>query len=177
MFDPTAFDNLKVIVEGAIYDRDLEGEVLVIDRKDLVNLANMSRDFRMSFRMKNEQRNSIYAELQLKADLENLAAELLEHNQQQNLSGCIVSVDFVLRHRHDEKIYKDIKTKLEEIWGVERSIEQVIQVNPLKTDPQINNRVSIQFNRLVFEDQVDDLVEMLNYIVLSLQELTPLITK
>ncbi len=34
MFDPTAFDNLKVIVEGAVYDFDLHGDILVTDRKD-----------------------------------------------------------------------------------------------------------------------------------------------
>lgn len=36
MFDPTAFDNLKVIVEGAVYDFDLHGDILVTDRKDMI---------------------------------------------------------------------------------------------------------------------------------------------
>jgi hypothetical protein len=47
MFDPTVFDNLKVIIEGAIYDLDLDGELQVVNRRDLVDLANMSRQFSM----------------------------------------------------------------------------------------------------------------------------------
>lgn len=43
MFDPTAFDNLKVIVEGAVYDFDLHGDILVTDRKDMMDLASLSR--------------------------------------------------------------------------------------------------------------------------------------
>lgn len=40
MFDPTAFDNMKVVIEGAIYDLDLDGEISIIDRNDLLILQN-----------------------------------------------------------------------------------------------------------------------------------------
>lgn len=49
MFDPTAFDNLKVIVEGAVYDFDLHGDILVTDRKDMMDLASLSRIYHISF--------------------------------------------------------------------------------------------------------------------------------
>ena len=39
MFDPTAYDNLKVILEGAVYDLDLSGELKIIERNDIVDLA------------------------------------------------------------------------------------------------------------------------------------------
>jgi hypothetical protein len=35
MFDPTAYDNKKVVTEGAAYDLDLEGQIRVVDRKTL----------------------------------------------------------------------------------------------------------------------------------------------
>ncbi|QNG61538.1 hypothetical protein H4O14_08705 [Bacillus sp. PAMC26568] len=41
MFDPTAFDNLKVVLEGEIYDADLEGIIEVIKRKDIVDLQQL----------------------------------------------------------------------------------------------------------------------------------------
>ncbi|UOK56770.1 hypothetical protein MGI18_18515 [Bacillus sp. OVS6] len=54
MFDPTAFDNLKVVLEGAIYDADLGGFITVIGRKDLVDLAAMSRCYQNTFQLKKE---------------------------------------------------------------------------------------------------------------------------
>jgi len=48
MFDPTIFENWKVVVEGAIYDLDREGRIEVVSRQDLVDLAGLSRTFRMS---------------------------------------------------------------------------------------------------------------------------------
>ncbi len=52
LFDPTAFDNMKVVLEGAVYDRDILGDILVVKRDDLVNLATLSRQFMMEFQLK-----------------------------------------------------------------------------------------------------------------------------
>jgi hypothetical protein len=41
MFDPTAFDNMKVVLEGALYDLDIMGEIIITDRNDLFNTAKM----------------------------------------------------------------------------------------------------------------------------------------
>lgn len=49
MFDPTAFENLKIVIEGAVYDRDFSGEILVTDRNDIINLAKLERRFEISF--------------------------------------------------------------------------------------------------------------------------------
>lgn len=50
MFDPTIFDNWKVVFEGAMYDLDREGEVEIVSRADLVDLATVSRMFRIGAR-------------------------------------------------------------------------------------------------------------------------------
>ena len=52
LFDPTAFDNMKVVLEGAVYDRDLFGDILIVSRDDLVNLATLSRKFTIEFVLK-----------------------------------------------------------------------------------------------------------------------------
>ena len=52
MFDPTAFENMKVVLEGAVYDRDFIGDILVINRDDIVNLANMSRTYKIEMELK-----------------------------------------------------------------------------------------------------------------------------
>ena len=52
LFDPTAFDNMKVVLEGAVYDRDILGDILVVNRDDLINLASLSRQFTMEFECK-----------------------------------------------------------------------------------------------------------------------------
>ena len=44
MFDPTAYENMRVVLEGIFYDKDLSGEILVIDRNDIVNTAKLSRE-------------------------------------------------------------------------------------------------------------------------------------
>ncbi|WP_128894071.1 hypothetical protein [Longirhabdus pacifica] len=51
MFDPTVFDNLKVIVEGTVYDAEVDKQIKILDREDHVNIANMSRMFRISFQL------------------------------------------------------------------------------------------------------------------------------
>ena len=49
LFDPTAFENIKVVIEGEIYDRDLSGEIFVTDRNDWFNSAKLSRKYEISF--------------------------------------------------------------------------------------------------------------------------------
>ncbi|UTW70295.1 hypothetical protein KHA80_06930 [Anaerobacillus sp. HL2] len=43
MFDPTIYENLKVVIEGEVYDHDMNGRILII-QIDIVDLATMSID-------------------------------------------------------------------------------------------------------------------------------------
>lgn len=171
MFDPTAFDNMKVVVEGAIYDRDLDGELLVTNREDLVDLSNLSRTFKLAFSITQSNRRNLYAELKLQAGLKNLAAEILEMDDSSTSAGCVITVAFHLTHANDEKIFFSIQKVLEEIWGRERKIEQAVKINPIKKTDAIVNEATVHFNRLVVEDQIGDLTDMIDYIVLTLKEL------
>ena len=33
MFDPTIYDNIKVVLEGAVYDLDLEGKIIITTKR------------------------------------------------------------------------------------------------------------------------------------------------
>lgn len=171
MFDPTAFDNMKVVIEGAIYDRDLEGELLVKNREDIVDLANLSRTFNLAFSLRETGRTNYFAVLKIQAGLKNLAAEVLEMDESMSLAGCLISVIFHLQHRDEKEIFIEIQEVLEEIWGRERMIEQTVKINPLKKSEILANEVTINFKRLILEDQLGDLIEMLDYIVLSLKRI------
>lgn len=75
MFDPTAYENIKVILEGLVYDYDLSGQIKVIERNDLVNLADLSRNFNMSFIHKRDRKQLLTMTVELKADFKQLASE------------------------------------------------------------------------------------------------------
>ncbi|MGZ4162287.1 MAG: hypothetical protein ACXVNF_16040, partial [Neobacillus sp.] len=58
VFDPTAFDNMKVVIEGALYDMDIIGEIIITDRNDIMNMAKLSRRFDICFTLPNSEGNS-----------------------------------------------------------------------------------------------------------------------
>ncbi|MBM4762050.1 hypothetical protein [Bacillus sp. B15-48] len=171
MFDPTAFDNIKVVVEGAIYDKDLDGDIRIVDRDDIINLAKLSRRFSLSFSLSHQKRNSVIAVLIVEAALKNLAAEILDHAETSPLAGAEITVSFLLTHEDDPILYNEIQRLLETIWGNDRTISQVASFHPVNKGTLIENKTTVHFNRLVREDHIEDLTEMVEYMVISLQEL------
>lgn len=171
MFDPTAFDNMKVVLEGALYDLDLSGKILIIDRDDLVNIAKLSRKFEVTFRLSDEtEGNRVRATFGLEAKLENLAAELLSP-ELNKLAGCNLILTFTMEHRNELIIFERIDRLLQRIWGSERLITQTVHYNPLANNGEIINLVKIDFDRLIYEDQMADLNGMLNFMVITLEEI------
>ncbi|WP_066061220.1 hypothetical protein [Neobacillus soli] len=168
MFDPTAFDNMKVIIEGALYDRDISGEIVITDRNDCINMAKMSRQFDVSFRLPN---SSITAKIELESRLANLAAELIPGALSMKLAGCHVRLHFYLEHG-EGKDYQMIKDILLDVWGVTRKITISVQYNPLEKEKRIVNVLTVDFDRLISEDHMDDLVEMTEFMVTTLKNLT-----
>jgi hypothetical protein len=76
MFDPTIFENLKVGIENAVYDLDNLDEIIrVTDRKDLLDMATLSRSFSLRFELARPSTTS--AEICLETGLRDLAAEIL----------------------------------------------------------------------------------------------------
>lgn len=97
MFDPTIFDNLKVVLEGAVYDLDAMDRVDIVERSDLLDVSALSRAYLIGFTLRNppaaparedakrtklpvffRSEVPIAARIRLQADLANLAAEILD---------------------------------------------------------------------------------------------------
>lgn len=176
MFDPTAFDNMKVVIEGALYDRDISGEIVIVDRNDCVNMAKMSRQFDVSFRL-SDSGSSVAAKFAMESHLANLAAELLPDSQLERFAGCHIKLDFVFEQGVDAIDYEVIGVLFREIWGTDRQITQFVCYNPLESEDLAAHTITVEFGRLIGENQMDDLVEMIEFIVKTLDQLESMIPK
>ncbi|WP_144547335.1 hypothetical protein [Bacillus sp. X1(2014)] len=168
MFDPTAFDNMKVVIEGALYDLDISGEIVITDRNDSVNMAKMSRTFDISFQLPEKK---VTATIELQSGLVNLAAELLPSLQSEEQAGCILSLQFQTAKDELDMDFTALKALLEDIWGPTRPITQRVLYDPLSIDPTQALIIKIEFDRLIHEDQIEDLVEMTEFIITTLKKL------
>lgn len=157
MFDPTAFENMKVVLEGAVYDLDLNGDINIIDRNDFINTAKLSRKYELKFNPENSSR--VTAGIVLEAELENLAAELLPVTLSEQKAGCRIRLFFSFEHQDNIVDYEKIQKVIKEIWGNDRKIKQTAQFYPLKKE-KMKSVAEVDFGRLVREDQIEDLTEM-----------------
>ncbi|MED3625066.1 hypothetical protein [Neobacillus thermocopriae] len=171
MFDPTAFDNMKVIIEGALYDHDMAGDINIIDRNDWVNIAKMSRQFNISFTFPQDSKRTTSATIELQSGVSNLAAELTPEFVTSKLSGAFVKLFFTLHHPNETNYYQVIETIILDIWGHSRTITQQVEWNPLNSQETIKNVVTIDFNRMITEEQMEDLLEMTRYMIITLEKL------
>lgn len=171
MFDPTAFDNMKVVLEGALYDRDIFGEIVITDRNDLMNMAKMSRYFDVSFKLPESKGNAVSAKIMVESKLINLAAELLQGSLSESQSGCQIKLQFYLEGISMQENFQSIERILLDIWGETRKITLSIQYYPLDKAKKIKYVVTVDFDRLISEDQMDDLVEMTEFMITTIQHL------
>jgi hypothetical protein len=169
MFDPTVFDNLKTVLEGAVYDLDLEGVILVTNRNDLVDLAHFSRTYQITFQLREYGAKSVQGSVKLETKLEHIAGELLQEKQWK--PGCAIEIGFTLPIRNVETNCVKIQEKLEQIWGYNRIIRQKLSQQFSNEPNGFENQITIHFDRLIDEDNVEDLQEMIPYVIESLQSL------
>ncbi|AZU63074.1 hypothetical protein [Neobacillus mesonae] len=177
MFDPAAFDNMKVVIEGALYDMDLDGEIAITNRNDIVNIAKMSRLFNISFTLPKVTCRLLTARIELEAKLENLAAELLSGSVSEKLAGCNVTLQFIFEHEDDAKHYQAVQGIITGIWGELRNITQSVEFNPLAEQRKVKNVVTIDFVRIIGEEQMDDLIEMTAFMLTTLTALENYISR
>ena len=160
MFDPTAFDNLKVVFEGAVYDLDLTGEVQIIDRKDLFDFARYERCYQIHYSLPGKK--SFFIEFHLKADMGHFLAE--RHLMtKKNTAGA----DIRIVYKGDVKVHLG-RQLLEEIWGEDKLWEWK-EVNS-STTPTFYEGI-LTFNRVLTEEMVDDVLQMISFSVDTLQQL------
>ncbi|PEL91927.1 hypothetical protein C6360_09790 [Bacillus wiedmannii] len=163
MFDPTAFDNLKVIVEGAVYDFDLHGDILVTDRKDMMNLASLSRIYHISFQLTEPFEPVVKATFSLSVDAKNLSGEILEVPQ--FTPGCEMKLAFSFPIEKPEVVCEEIENFMHSIWGKERMITQKISYEYNKQAISYHNKVEVIFQKAITEDHVDDLIAVISHMI------------
>jgi hypothetical protein len=171
MFDPTAFENMKVVMQGALYDLDISGEIVITDRNDLINMAKMSRCFELTFELAEGNRRKISAKIIMESRLSNLAAELLSDFLPNNLAGCEIILQFLIHDTEINEDFKAIEKTLQDIWGPKRKISQIVQYNPLTPNEKQVDFITVEFDRVIREEQIDDLVEMIEFMITTLRRL------
>lgn len=167
MFDPTIFENLKVVLEGAVYDLDMGGQLEIIGRSDRVELAAMSRYYSIQFRVPGKP--EVWAELRLWADTEDLAGEIMELS---NVTlGCQMQPVFFKHVKDLPAECQRIERLTAEIWG--NHIKQVQRIVTIYGDPDAVSldEITVQFQRRFGEEVIPDLPQMLEHMIMMLERL------
>jgi len=167
MFDPTIYDNMKVVLEGAVYDLDMEGTVLVTRRCDRIDLSVMSREYAIEFACGPDRPSR--ARIELHAQLNDLAAEILEHPGA--APGCTMEVWLATTVREPQRECPDIARQLQLIWGHRPTIEQRLSFRYADKPEPYANDIRLQFGRKVDESHIGDLPELLDCAAQSLRML------
>jgi hypothetical protein len=169
LFDPTIYENLKVVIEGAIYDLDLGKRINITNRIDRIELSLMSRYYALQFELLDH--SSVSAELSISAHVSDFASEILE--QEDIERGCKLEIHF---HTAVDDVVLDCNTihrKLHEIWGNEHVIDQEIwyQYNQA-VPPKYQNKITIHFQQKMTENHIDDIHRLIEHVLQSLHSLS-----
>ena len=167
MFDPTVYDNLKVVLEGAMYDLDLNDSVQITGRTDRLELSAMSRSFGMEAIRK--YGGAAVGRILLTASLADLAAELMPESGKQ--PGCGLELTFVFRIRDIEPDCAIAAELIADIWGEGVTVSQNVRTEYGKQPLQLENHLTVQFTRKLSERQIEDIPELLDHFLLSMKRL------
>lgn len=179
MFDPTIFDNLKVVFEGALYDLDHDGRVLVSGREDIVDIAQMSRTFRLQVRKPDSE---IYATLVLTSGLLDFAGELRRIHLADQLPGCELAIQFQLPVSHVQQA-SAIDRHFQTVWGEVAEVRQEVitvlvpdvseDADPI-VSANMNSRldryrIGLEFRAKIDEDNITDVESLLQHLVATME--------
>ena len=164
---------MKVVFEGALYDRDNRGEIIIMDRNDMVNLAKMSRQFEVMFQLPESR---VWAKIEMKSNMVNLAAELLSSIQNEQQAGCYLKLKFVIE-KTEVLNFQELKNILMDVWGDAREISVNTYNNPLEKEKNQLTILTVSFGRLITEEQIEDLFEMTDFMITTLEQLNSFISK
>jgi len=167
MFDPTIFENLKVVLEGEVYDLDLSGQVQVVGRHDRIELSTMSRYYALRFCL--PEKNEVHAELRLWAETADLASEILELDSHK--PGCSMQPIFYIPIHDPEKDCMRISRLVEEIWGAR--YQPILEIRTIYGDKQAPHllKLSLQFHRKFGEEIAGDFASLLEHMMIFLDRL------
>jgi hypothetical protein len=161
MFDPTAYENLKVVLQGALYELELTGALKVLSRQDVIDLASLERKF--SLALCNPAKTEVTVKVILSAGIKEWSAEALPKSGSE--PGAMLQIIY---QSEGSRFKETFITNLEGWWGPRRTIEWREISSTLES---FRHQGIISFNRLITEDMVDELEEVVVHIENSLVEL------
>ncbi|OKP97358.1 hypothetical protein [Paenibacillus sp. P46E] len=168
MFHPTVFDNIKIAFENQLYDYDnLDGILVITDRTDLLNLALMSREFSLSFKL-TDGRN-VTSEVVLLSSVKELSDEILETPGSN--PGCSLLLRFYMEIEDVNVQCPAIDDVLSAIWGPDFQPVQSLSYLYGQDADTYNNCIELQFKRQITEDQMEDIPNLLKFLLQSAEEL------
>ena len=171
VFHPTVFENIKYAFENQIYDLDnLDGIIEVTDRADLLDMALMSREFRISFRLK--ESDSVTAQVVLLSSIKDLGNEILEVPD--TAPGCTLLLRFYMEVEDESDTCEAIQDILFAIWGPDLQPIQTLSFIYGQEGGTCSNTIELKFNRQINEDQMEDIPELLKHMIQSAEELEEL---
>ncbi|MTH52086.1 hypothetical protein GKZ89_01615 [Bacillus mangrovi] len=152
MFDPTVFDNLKVILEGLVYDFDLDGLIHIRNRSDTVDLADMSRTW--SIRMLERGRpEGASAGISLSV----AAGELVsEWSGRKTAPGCRLLVTFSVSSNDGDAGLRRLKA-IQPEWEAETDFGMKTSYDPSAKEIEFVNEITFTFRHLITEDHAGDM--------------------
>ncbi|WP_050615329.1 hypothetical protein [Bacillus testis] len=174
MFDPTAYENFKIILEGSVYDYDMAGDILVSGRSEIIDLAVLSRAFTISFHLTGQDR--IRAAILLRSSLKELADEILEENTLQ--PSAFVDIEFMWEsdEPHSADRLAALNDCLWKVWGHDRQI--TLEETRKMVDGEKGRyyyKMAVSFRRRITEEQSEDLYSLATYCIKALDGLLAIV--
>lgn len=170
MFDPTIFDNLKVVLEGRLYDMDAEGKIKVVGREDLVDLAGMGRTFRMKFGL-GGGRERFSTTITMCSGLTDFAGELRGLHAAGERPGARLELLLDMPAELSEN-RRAVHDYISGIWGEDWLIRherlEKLSLQYLESDSTVHNgsyRIKLASSRKIDESHIDDMEALLEHLL------------
>jgi hypothetical protein len=167
MFDPTIFDNLKVVMEGRLYDLDAEGSIRITGREDQVDLAAMSRTFRMKLQTPS---GSCQAVITLASSITDFVMERRIARPADQRPGAELGLELMLPADYSEYT-EAVHDYLVRLWGEEAEVRHELRLHlepgagtggELGRSWPESYRVLIRFTHKIDESHIEDLEQWLD---------------
>lgn len=172
MFDPTIYDNLKVVLEGHLYDMDAQGKIQVVGREDLVDLAGMGRTFRMKFVL-GDSRDRFSTTISLYSELTDFAGELRGLHAAGERPGARLEIQLDMPAELSEN-RRDIHEYVSGLWGEDWMMQHerltVLSLPSLESDSTVQDgsyRIKLTSSRKIDESHIDDMEALLEHLLQS----------
>jgi len=150
MFDPTVFDNIKVVLEGSIYDLDLAGDIIITNRNDLINIGKMDRTYNITYQLPNVSTGEIQVQLEINSTIDEIYDEW---HKKKEWFGCTLTVTFQVNRYLDDLAEK----RLLKLFHQHYNENPIIKITTVKQSHELLYLTECQLKRYMGEHQVDDL--------------------